>query len=117
MSLNIDNYGGKGVVPVFCGSYVSGTAFFISQTHLLTAGHVLAEYYLDEEATVAVVVEEEYKVCRVLVHQAIPDVALQTILQGYSNPNSMVLVQKQICRYSSIRKPYMHPLLTHRLQT
>ena len=48
MNLNIDNYGGKGVVPMFCGSYVSGTAFFVSPTHLLTAGHVLAEYYLDK---------------------------------------------------------------------
>lgn len=76
MNLNIDNYGGKGVVPVFCGSYVSGTAFFVSPTHLLTAGHVIAEYILDTEAMVAVVVEEEYKVCRVLVHQDIPDVAI-----------------------------------------
>lgn len=72
MNLNIDNYGGKGVVPVFGGNYVSGTAFFVSPTYLLTAGHVIAEYILDKEAMVAVVVEEEYKVCRVLVHQAIP---------------------------------------------
>ena len=75
---------------MFCGSYVSGTAFFISQTHLLTAGHVLAEYYLDEEATVAVVVEEEYKVCRVLVHQAIPDVAILECTE-YICPNEYVL--------------------------
>ena len=76
MNLNIDNYGGKGVVPVFCESYVSGTAFFVSPTHLLTASHVIAEYILDRDAMVAVVVEEEHKVCRVLVHQDIPDVAI-----------------------------------------
>ena len=90
MNLNIDNYGGKGVVPLFCGSYISGTAFFISPTHLLTAGHVLAEYYLDEEATVAVVVEDDYKTCRVLAHQDIPDVAILEC-DNYICPNEFVL--------------------------
>ena len=90
MNLNIDNYGGKGVVPVYCGSYVSGTAFFVSPTHLLTAGHVIAEYILDNEAMVAVVVEDEYKVCRVLVHQAIPDVAILECVD-YICPNEYVL--------------------------
>lgn len=90
MNLNIDNYGGKGVVPIFCGGYVSGTAFFISQTHLLTAGHVLAEYYLDKEAMVAVVVEEEYKVCRVLAHDSNPDVAILECTE-YICPNEYVL--------------------------
>ena len=90
MNLNIDNYGDKGVVPLFCGSYISGTAFFISSTHLLTAGHVLAEYYLDKEATVAVVVEDDYKVCRVLVHKDIPDVAVLECLE-YTCPNEFVL--------------------------
>lgn len=90
MNLNIDNYGGKGVVPVFCGSYVSGTAFFVSPTHLLTAGHVIAEYILDKEAMVAVIVEEDYKVCRVLVHQDIPDVAILECVD-YICPNEYVL--------------------------
>lgn len=90
MNLNIDNYGGKGVVPVFGGNYVSGTAFFVSPTHLLTAGHVIAEYILDKEAMVAVVVEEEYKVCRVLVHQAIPDVAVLECVD-YACPKEFVL--------------------------
>ncbi|MBF1588718.1 MAG: trypsin-like peptidase domain-containing protein, partial [Prevotella sp.] len=90
MNLNIDNYGDKGVVPVFCGSYVSGTAFFVTPTHLLTAGHVIAEYILDKEAMVAVVVEEEYKVCRVLVHQAEPDVAILESVD-YICPNEYVL--------------------------
>ena len=90
MNLNIDNYGDKGVVPVFCGSYVSGTAFFVTPTHLLTAGHVIAEYILDKEAMVAVVVEEEYKVCRVLVHQANPDVAILECVD-YICPNEYVL--------------------------
>ena len=90
MNLNIDNYGGKGVVPLFCGSYVSGTAFFISPTHLLTAGHVIAEYILDKEAIVAVFVEEEYKVCRVLEHQNIPDVAILECID-YICPNEYVL--------------------------
>ena len=90
MNLNIDNYGGKGVVPLFCGSYVSGTAFFVSPTHLLTAGHVLAEYYLDKEAMVAVVVEEDHKVCRVLAHRDIPDVAILECID-YVCPNEYVL--------------------------
>lgn len=90
MNLNIDNYGGKGVVPMFCGSYVSGTAFFVSPTHLLTAGHVLAEYYLDKEATVAVVVEDDHKTCRVLAHQDIPDVAILECVD-YICPNEYVL--------------------------
>ena len=90
MNLNIDNYGGKGVVPVFCRNYVSGTAFFVSPTHLLTAGHVLAEYYLDKEATVAVVVEDDYKTCRVLAHQDIPDVAILECVD-YICPNEYVL--------------------------
>jgi hypothetical protein len=90
MNLNIDNYGGKGVVPVFCRNYVSGTAFFVSPTHLLTAGHVLAEYYLDKEATVAVVVEDDYKTCRVLAHQDIPDVAILECVD-YICPNEHVL--------------------------
>lgn len=90
MNLNIDNYGDKGVVPVFCGSYISGTAFFVTPTHLLTAGHVIAEYILDKEAMVAVVVKEEYKVCRVLVHQAEPDVAILESVD-YICPNEYVL--------------------------
>ena len=90
MNLNIDNYGGKGVVPVFCGSYVTGTAFFVTPTHLLTAGHVIAEYILDKEKMVAVVVEEEYKVCRVLAHQAIPDVAILECVE-YICPNEYLL--------------------------
>lgn len=90
MNLNIDNYGGKGVVPLFCGSYVSGTAFFVSPTHLLTAGHVLAEYYLDKEAMVAVVVEDDYKVCRVLAHRDIPDVAILECID-YVCPSEYVL--------------------------
>ena len=74
MNLNIDNYGGKGVVPLFCGSYVSGTAFFISPTHLLTAGHVIAEYILDKEAIVAVFVEEVYPtLLRIPTPRILPD--------------------------------------------
>lgn len=90
MNLNIDNYGNKGVVPVFCGSYVSGTAFFVTPTYLLTAGHVVAEYILDKETMVAVVVEDEHKVCRVLVHQADPDVAILESVD-YICPNEYVL--------------------------
>ena len=90
MNLNIDNYGGKGVVPVFCGNYVSGTAFFVSPTHLLTAGHVLAEYILDNETMVAVIVEEEYKVCRVHIHHGNPDVAILECVD-YICPNEYVL--------------------------
>lgn len=90
MNLNPDNYGGKSIVPVFCGSYVSGTAFFVSPNFLLTAGHVLAEYYLDENALVAVVVEGEYKVCRVCYHQDIPDFAVLQCID-YVCPDDYVL--------------------------
>ena len=90
MNLNIDNYGGKGVVPIYCGNYVSGTAFFVSPTHLLTAGHVLGEYYLDEDAMVAVIVEGDQKVCRVLMHQDIPDVAILECVD-YICPKKYVL--------------------------
>lgn len=90
MNLNIDNYGGRGVVPLFCGSYVSGTAFFVTSKHLLTAGHVIAEYILNNEAMVAVVVEGEYKVCRVLVHHDIPDVAILECVD-YICPNEYVM--------------------------
>ena len=61
MNLNIDDFGGKSIVPVYCGSYISGTAFFVSPTKLLTASHVLAEYILDNEATVAIIIEGDYK--------------------------------------------------------
>ena len=90
MNLNPDNYGGKGVVPVFCGNYVSGTAFFVSPTFLLTAGHVLAEYYLDDSALVAVVVEGEHKICRVCFHRDIPDLAVLECVD-YSCPDDYVL--------------------------
>ena len=43
MNLNIDDFGGNSVVPVYCGSYISGTAFFVSPTRLLTAGRVICK--------------------------------------------------------------------------
>ena len=39
MNFNIDNYGGKSIVPLKCGN-MSGTAFFISRAQLLTATHL-----------------------------------------------------------------------------
>ena len=50
----------------------------------------MAEYILDKEAMVAVVVEEEYKVCRVLVRQSEPDVAILECVD-YICPNEYVL--------------------------
>lgn len=76
MNLNIDDFGGKSIVPVYCGSYISGTAFFVSPTKLLTASHVLAEYILDNGATVAIIIEGDYKYCRVLYNNNCPDVAV-----------------------------------------
>lgn len=90
MNLNVDEFGGRGVVPVVCGDYVSGTAFFVSPTKLLTAGHVLAEYYLDDKALVAIMVEGEYKKCRVCCHQNIPDVAVLEC-EEYVCPREFVL--------------------------
>lgn len=77
-------------MPVYCGSYVCGTAFFVSPNYLLTAGHVLAEFYLDEQATVAVIVEGEQKVCKVCFHQGIPDIAILECLE-YNCPLDYVL--------------------------
>lgn len=90
MNLNIDDFGGNSVVPVYCGSYISGTAFFVSPTRLLTAGHVLAEYILDKEATVAVIVEGDYKFCRVLFSNDSPDVAVLEC-EDYQIPQVNVL--------------------------
>lgn len=42
ISLNIDKYGGKSVLPVTCGSS-RGTAFYIGEGRFLTAWHVVAD--------------------------------------------------------------------------
>ncbi|MEG0890002.1 MAG: serine protease, partial [Bacteroides sp.] len=99
MNLNIDDFGGKSVVPVYCGSYVSGTAFFISPTILLTAGHVLAEYILDKEASVAIIVDGDYKFCRVLCNYAEPDVAVLEC-GDYQSPKENVLKLLN-CKYKT----------------
>ena len=90
MNLNIDDFGGKSVVPIFCGSYISGTAFFVSPTKLLTAGHVLAEYILDNEATIAIIIEGDYKYCRVLYNNNCPDVAVLECVD-YQSPQHNIL--------------------------
>lgn len=50
----------------------------------------MAEYYLDEDALVAVIVNGDYKKCRVLVHQNIPDVAILEC-EDYVCPREFVL--------------------------
>lgn len=90
MNLNIDDFGGKSIVPVYCGSYISGTAFFVSPTKLLTAGHILAEYILDKEATVAIIIEGSQKSCRVLYNNSNPDVAVLECVD-YQCPNENIL--------------------------
>ncbi len=90
MTLNIDDFGGKSVVPVYCGSYVSGTAFFVSPTKLLTAGHVLAEYILDKESIVAIIIAGVHKYCRVLHQSTCPDVAVLECVD-YQSPQQDIL--------------------------
>lgn len=90
MNLNIDDFGGRSVVPVYCGSYVSGTAFFVSPTKLLTAGHVLAEYVLNNEAPVAIIIEGDAKSCKVLYNNASPDVAVLECTD-YQSPQQNIL--------------------------
>ena len=47
--LNIDELAGTTIVPVWCGNE-RGTAFFISETQLLTAFHVVVENKVDGSA-------------------------------------------------------------------
>ena len=54
LNLNIDNYGGKSVVPVKCRE-VQGTAFYIGNGYLLTAYHVVS----DAESTYKKCLREE----------------------------------------------------------
>ncbi len=97
MNLNIDDFGGKSVVPVRCGGYVSGTAFFVSSTKLLTAAHVLAEYILDNDVMVAILVGGEYIRCKVLYYNEIekdeisPDVAVLECM-NYKSSNFLKLL-------------------------
>lgn len=90
INLNIDNYGGRSIVPVRCGYYMSGTAFFVSPTRLLTAGHVLAEYRLDKGTTVAIKVGGDEKFCRVIEDSTTPDVAVLECVD-YACPNEYIL--------------------------
>lgn len=93
MSLHVDDFGGKSIVPVYCGNSICGTAFFVSQNKLLTAAHVLGEYIEDNSAMVAIIVDGEYKRCRVLVHQPLinhPDVAMLECI-AYHCPQEYVL--------------------------
>lgn len=47
--LNIEELAGTTIVPVWCGNE-RGTAFFISETQLLTAFHVVVENKVDGSA-------------------------------------------------------------------
>lgn len=93
MSLLVDEFGGKSIVPVYCGNSVCGTAFFVSQNKLLTAAHVIGEYIEDISLVVAVLVEGDYKRCKVIVHNPVinhPDIAMLECID-YSCPKENVL--------------------------
>lgn len=62
ISLNIDKYGGKSVLPVTCGSS-QGTAFYVGESRFLTAWHVVAEAELIQEP-IKLTIEGETKYCR-----------------------------------------------------
>lgn len=54
LNLNINNYGGKSVVPITCNGH-QGTAFYIGKDYLLTAYHVVSDAYFDSSAVVAII--------------------------------------------------------------
>lgn len=62
LSLNIEKYGGKSIVPVTCGSSM-GTAFYIGESRFLTAWHVVAEAE-SLQTPISLQIEGEPKYCR-----------------------------------------------------
>ena len=62
ISLNINKYGGKSVLPVVCGSS-QGTAFYIGDSHFLTAWHLVAEAEQLQEPII-LTIEGESIYCR-----------------------------------------------------
>lgn len=73
MNLNIELYGSKSVLPVFCGN-CRGTAFYIGNNRFLTAWHVVSDAKFDS-TDIRVVFEEQDIYCQ-LIEFTNMDVAL-----------------------------------------
>lgn len=73
LSLNIDLYGGKSVLPVTCGS-CRGTAFYIGERRFLTAWHVVSEAFSLQE-DIYLSIGDDVLTCR-LIQLGQMDVAL-----------------------------------------
>ena len=74
LNLNIDNYGGKSVVPVKCRE-VQGTAFYIGNGYLLTAYHVVSDAEYDR-SSIIVTIDGKDVLCELMKIGDIMDVAL-----------------------------------------
>lgn len=73
LNLNIELYGSKSVLPVYCGNS-RGTAFYIGNNRFLTAWHVVSDAKSDE-ADIRVVFEDQDIYCQ-LIELTDMDVAL-----------------------------------------
>lgn len=80
MNFNIDNYGGKSIVPLKCGN-MSGTAFFISRTQLLTATHLLGDA-IEQNAVITVKINHEKWV----------ECSIASRLEDNGNPSDVTLL-------------------------
>ena len=79
LNLNIELYGSKSVLPVYCGN-CRGTAFYIGNNLFLTAWHVVSDSKYDD-ANIRVVFEEQDIYCE-LIEFTNMDVAL---LKSYND--------------------------------
>lgn len=80
MNFNIDNYGGRSIVPLRCGN-MSGTAFFISRDQLLTATHLLGDAIQHNVAIEVKINHEEWIEC-----------SIASRLEDNGNPSDITLL-------------------------
>ena len=74
MNLNIDFYGGKSILPVFCGE-CRGTAFYIGEKRFLTAWHIVSEGS-DEDGVDIIIKREQGDIACRLIELGEKDIAL-----------------------------------------
>lgn len=73
---NIEQYAGKGVVPVLCGNYIVGTGFFFTPRNVLTAFHVVAPYLEDPSTPISIKIGNGFYSCALKDHSVEPDLAI-----------------------------------------
>ena len=98
--LNIDDVAGCSIVPVFCGCE-RGTAFFISDTKLLTAYHIVVEYFVDD-SEILIHVDGQNICCNCEELAKDKDVAILTC-KNYKNPHTKFCLLATECKVA-------HPL-------